>query len=252
MSNILLADLIETICLLLSHQLQTLVEAIHPTVVMHRLILILAFQHPARLQRSRSCGVQTHHRHQRNDDRQLQTEIHSLVCMVVTLSQRPCKEFLNRSAQKISTFPFGHIRANLIHSVLEYLPQPARAFRRLRGILRHILHHCPQVQYRSPIDIPHICQQHMRLVTTTQSIIAWKVRMPLSLTISLRHDHAIGSRHSVSREPVPAVRTALLPSRTRMHTDLRCLHAMLGVPRHRAHQGGHQATHWLKIHVLQF
>ena len=149
---------------LLLHDFQALVELVDLAIMMHISSVGRIFQLLSRLQGPRSRCVQTHHWHQRDHLRQLQAERHGLVQMIIAFAESPCEKLLYRPAQEISTFAFGHIIADLIDGVLQHLLDASRSLGRLRRILCDVLRNCPQIQHRTPIDVAHVCQQHMLFV----------------------------------------------------------------------------------------
>ena len=180
----LFAHFYVTSCSLFLHHLQSLIELVAPTIVVNRSVITSSLQLFSFLQRSRTRCIQTNNRHQGDNKRQLQAELHSFVCMIITLSKGASKELPYRAAQIIGVIPFRHISANFVYSVLKHFLQLPGTFGRLRCILRHILHDRPQIQDWTPINVTHIGQQYVGVVTATQAIIARKLCMPLSLSLA--------------------------------------------------------------------
>ena len=91
----------------------------------------------------------------------------------------------------------------------------------------------------------------MRLVTTTQAIIPWEIRVPLTFPLAYLHDHHALTipRQALLRKPIATLWTLLGTACARVDPDLWRLMTMLRVPRYPVHQGCHETLHKLHIHA---
>ena len=111
---------------LVLHQPFPLVEFRHAAIIVHWLILVRApFHFIPRLDRRHPTRVQTHDGHHRNDHRQLQAQLHSLVRVIIALTERSREELLDRTPQEIRPLVFGNILAHFIHGILQHFIQPS-------------------------------------------------------------------------------------------------------------------------------
>ena len=144
--------------------------------------------------------------------------MHGFEDPVVSFAQRTRIELLERLPEHLLVLLHRQELAHFRDRVLEHISQATRPCRRLCRILRDILDDGPHIQTRAPIHVPHIRQQHVRLMGTHQSVVTRKLHIPLALAIPLRDARTANlvPIQQRQRETVTAKRTPRLPPRAWM------------------------------------
>ena len=202
-----------------------------------------------RLQRPGARGVQRHHRHQAQHQWEAQAQEDRLEDRIITAAQSPGVHLLKALAQEVHGLSITRELAHLVHRISEHIAQPLGSFRRLRGVLEDILHHSPEIQTWPPVDVPHVGQEHVGLVTANQPIVARKSRVPLPLPLAHLQRHALRPRTLLVGKPIPAIGALGFASGARMLAEDG---SRLGVPVVAAaalHERGHQAPKLREVYA---
>ena len=231
--------------LLLLDEFPPVVELVDLAVPRHGRVVGAFLDLPHRTEHARASGVQGHAVQQREDERQAQANVHGFEDAVVPVAERLREDVLPGFPEQVHALALGLVLADLVHGGAEDLAQALAAFRRLGGVLRDVLTDGPEVHARTPVDVPEVVHQDVRLVVAAQAVVPRKAREPRAQLLALVQAHRpiAPTADRVQRETVTADGALRLPTRARMFPENRFVHLVQLVPPTGLHQGSDEAPH---------